>query len=60
MKSEGTGAASSAAVLAELAALVADGALDVPIARTYPLAEVQAAFRELETGHTHGKIVLLP
>ena len=31
----------------------------IPVA-TYPLGEVQAAYRELERGHTRGKIVLLP
>jgi NADPH:quinone reductase-like Zn-dependent oxidoreductase len=32
----------------------------VPIARAYPLEEVADAYRELELGHTHGKIVLVP
>lgn len=41
-----------------LAALVADGTLDVPIAATYPLSEVRAAFELLETGHLRGKIVV--
>ncbi|HYQ69347.1 NADP-dependent oxidoreductase [Actinophytocola sp.] len=50
----------SAALLAELAGLVADGVLEVPIAATYPLTEVRAAFEELERGHTRGKIVLVP
>jgi NADPH:quinone reductase-like Zn-dependent oxidoreductase len=49
-----------AAVMAELAALVAAGQLTVPIARTYPLEQVQDAFRELAQRHTRGKIVLLP
>lgn len=60
VKGEGSAAASSAAVLADLAALVAAGELEVPIAATYPLTEVRAAFEELERGHTRGKIVLLP
>jgi NADPH:quinone reductase-like Zn-dependent oxidoreductase len=47
-------------VLGELAVLVAEGVLDVPIANTYPLDRVQDAFRELEHGHTRGKIVLIP
>ena len=47
-------------VLAELAALVGAGRLEIPIARVYPLAEVQAAFTELEKRHTRGKIVLVP
>jgi NADPH:quinone reductase-like Zn-dependent oxidoreductase len=49
-----------AAVLTELAALIAAGQLTVPIARTYPLDQVQDAFRELAHRHTRGKIVLLP
>jgi NADPH:quinone reductase-like Zn-dependent oxidoreductase len=56
----GEGSAASAVVLGELARLAAAGELEVPIARTYPLAEVRAAFRDLAGGHTHGKIVLHP
>lgn len=41
-----------------LAALVADGTLDVPIAATYPLSEVRAAFEFLEAGHLRGKVVV--
>ena len=47
-------------VLAELAGRIAAGELEVPIAATYPLADVRAAYTELARGHTHGKIVLLP
>jgi NADPH:quinone reductase-like Zn-dependent oxidoreductase len=39
---------------------VADGELEVPIAATYPLDQVQDAYRELAKGHTLGKIVLIP
>ncbi len=60
VKFEGGATAASAATLAELANAVAAGDLVVPIQRTYPLAEVRAAFAELETGHTAGKIVLIP
>jgi NADPH:quinone reductase-like Zn-dependent oxidoreductase len=60
VKTEGSQAALSAAVLAELAGLVAAGELEVPIAATFPLADVRAAFKLLEQGHTRGKIVLLP
>jgi NADPH:quinone reductase-like Zn-dependent oxidoreductase len=60
VKSEGNAAGASAAVLAELAGLVAAGELEVPIAATYPLDRVRDAFRELERGHTRGKIVLIP
>jgi NADPH:quinone reductase-like Zn-dependent oxidoreductase len=60
VKTEGTAAAANAGVLAELAALIDEGRLDVPIARVYPLEQVRDAFRELEQGHTRGKIVLEP
>ena len=60
VKAEGNMAAASAEVLTELAALVADGRREVPIAKVYPLAEVRAAYEELERRHTRGKIVLRP
>lgn len=60
VKAEGSGAADTIDVLAELADLVAAGTLEVPIAATYPLAEVREAYRELDRGHTRGKIVLEP
>ena len=60
VKAEGSVTAMNAAVLAELAGLVASGDLEVPIAATFPLNDVRAAFEQLEKGHTHGKIVLLP
>ncbi len=60
VKAEGGQAAKTAPVLAELAGLVDSGELDVPIAATFPLSEVRAAFTLLEQGHTHGKIVFLP
>ena len=47
-------------VLAELAGLIDEGQLEIPIATVYPLARVQDAYRELEQGHTLGKIVLKP
>jgi NADPH:quinone reductase-like Zn-dependent oxidoreductase len=60
VKSEGNAAGASASVLAELAELIAEGRLEVPISRTFPLSEVREAYRELERRHTLGKIVLLP
>jgi NADPH:quinone reductase-like Zn-dependent oxidoreductase len=60
VKGEGSAAGASAEVLAELAQLIADGALEIPIAATFPLAQVQDAYRELASGHTRGKIVLVP
>jgi NADPH:quinone reductase-like Zn-dependent oxidoreductase len=60
VKTEGTAAAASAEVLAQLIELVDSGQLEVPIARVYPLDEVRDAYRELERRHTRGKIVLVP
>jgi NADPH:quinone reductase-like Zn-dependent oxidoreductase len=60
VKTDGNMAGASAATLAELARLIAEGRLEVPIARVYPLTEVRAAYRELEHRHTLGKIVLAP
>jgi NADPH:quinone reductase-like Zn-dependent oxidoreductase len=60
VKADGNAAGASAENLAELARLIAAGELEVPIAATYPLDQVQDAYRELAGGHTHGKIVLIP
>jgi NADPH:quinone reductase-like Zn-dependent oxidoreductase len=60
VKAEGNAQAASAAVLADLARLIDQGELEIPIARVYPLADVREAYRELEHRHTHGKIVLVP
>jgi len=59
-KSAGSGDASTTEVLAEMAALVASGQIEVPIAATYPLDRVKDAYDELEQRHTRGKIVLIP
>jgi len=45
-------------VLAELAGLIADGKLEVPVAATFPLDRVQDAYRRLAQGHILGKVVL--
>ena len=60
VKTEGNAAGAKAEVLAELAGLMDGGQLEIPIAAVYPLAAVQDAYRELEQGHTLGKIVLKP
>jgi NADPH:quinone reductase-like Zn-dependent oxidoreductase len=60
VQGQGTHAIATAALLAELVELVADGELEVPIARAFPLDQVRDAFRELADRHTHGKIVLVP
>jgi len=46
--------------LPELAALLADGKLIVPIWRSYPLAQAAQAHADLEARRNHGKIILLP
>jgi NADPH:quinone reductase-like Zn-dependent oxidoreductase len=58
VKAEGNAAGASAATLAELAGLIAAGQLEVPIAATFPLSQVQDAYRQLAGGHLRGKIVL--
>jgi len=56
----GMSAGSSAGVLSEVAALVAAGEVDLPIAATFSLEDVRAAYSQLERRHTRGKIVLSP
>ena len=60
VKAEGNMAGASADVLAELAGMIDKGILEIPVARVYPLDQVQDAYRELEERHTLGKIVLKP
>jgi NADPH2:quinone reductase len=59
-KADGSATATSAEILAEVAALVASGAVEVPIAATYPLDRVAEAYALLAHRHTRGKIVLTP
>jgi NADPH:quinone reductase-like Zn-dependent oxidoreductase len=60
VKTDGNMVGARPGVLAELAGLIEAGRLEVPIAGTYPLADVRDAYRELERRHTLGKIVLIP
>jgi NADPH:quinone reductase-like Zn-dependent oxidoreductase len=60
VKGVGTHAIGTAALLADMAQLAADGELEIPIAATYPLDDVRDAYRELSARHTRGKIVLIP
>jgi len=60
VKAAGSLHAANAGVLAELAKLISDGDLEIPITGAYPLEEVQQAFRTLVQRHTRGKIVLCP
>jgi len=44
----------------ELVQLAEKGLIDVVVVATYPLTEAAEAHRQLATGHTHGKIILIP
>ncbi len=46
--------------MAEIAQLFESGNVRVEVARTFPLAEAAEAHRLSETGHTRGKILLIP
>jgi NADPH2:quinone reductase len=56
----GTDSAGGPAAFTELATLASDGTLDFPIAATYPLAEVRAAYRDIAEHRPFGRIVLHP
>jgi NADPH:quinone reductase-like Zn-dependent oxidoreductase len=60
VKVEGNAAGASAATLSELANLVAAKEIEIPLASTFPLAEVRTAYARLARGHVRGKIVLMP
>ena len=54
------GDAPASTFMPEHAALAADGAFRLPIARTYALAEWRDAVKLSMSGHPHGKVMLLP
>jgi NADPH:quinone reductase-like Zn-dependent oxidoreductase len=60
VKAEGNAAGASAATLEELANLIAAEELEVPLAQTFKLSDVRAAYAALAKGHLRGKIVLIP
>jgi NADPH:quinone reductase-like Zn-dependent oxidoreductase len=60
VRGEGTSSVARIDVLEQIVELVAAGELEIPIARTYPLSEVRAAYEQLAERKTHGKIVLIP
>jgi NADPH:quinone reductase-like Zn-dependent oxidoreductase len=60
VQAQGNAAGASAAVLADLAGLIAAHRLEVPIAASFPLSQVSDAYRMLERGGILGKIVLIP
>ena len=52
-------ACSASHALAEIGELIESGRFSLPVARTFPLAEVAQAHRVSEHGHVRGKLVLL-
>lgn len=60
VSTRGTREAGGTPALAELAALAARGELKVPIDSTFPLAQVQDAYRRVAEPTTTGKVVLNP
>lgn len=60
IETRGTSQVASAATVAEVVEAVVAGDVEVPIAATYPLAEVRDAFRVLDRRQVRGKIVLHP
>ena len=60
VKVDGNAAGASAATLGELAALAAAKEIEIPLAQTFPLGDVRAAYTQLAKGHVRGKIVLIP
>jgi NADPH:quinone reductase-like Zn-dependent oxidoreductase len=55
-----TGGGGQGPRLAEIAGLLAEGRLQVPVAGTYPLERIAEAYAESRGGHVRGKLVLLP
>ncbi len=58
VRAEGMSAVEPRETLTELARLVANGELTIPVYASYPLEEVRAAYERLGAGHGLGKIVL--
>ena len=46
--------------LVQVAGLLAEGRLELPVAATYPLERTAEAYEESRGGHVRGKLVLLP
>jgi NADPH:quinone reductase-like Zn-dependent oxidoreductase len=59
VKVDGNAVGASAATLSELATLAAAKDVEIPLAHTYPLDDVRAAYTQLAKGHVRGKIVLI-
>lgn len=48
------------AAIPEVVDLIAEGKFKVEVSQRYPLYDAAAAHRQIETGHTRGKIVIIP
>ena len=57
--SSGDDAGRAVHVLAEIGELIESGRFSLPVAQTFPLAEIAEAHRVSEDGHVRGKLVLL-
>ena len=57
--SSGSDAGRAVHAIAEVGELVESGRFSLPVARTFPLAEVAEAHRVSEDGHVRGKLVLV-
>ena len=55
-----SGGGGQPARLAQIAGLLADGRLRMPVAGSYPLDRIGDAYAESAGGHVRGKLVLLP
>ena len=55
----GEGLAGRVHALAEIGELIESGRFSLPVARTFPLAEIAQAHRVGEDGHVRGKLVLV-
>ena len=55
-----SGGGGQAARPAQIAGLLADGRLQMPVAGTYPLDRIGDAYTESAGGHVRGKLVLIP
>jgi NADPH:quinone reductase-like Zn-dependent oxidoreductase len=60
VKNDGRSAADTPAVMSELVSLITAGELELPIAGSFPLDQVRAAYALLENSRPPGKIVLIP
>lgn len=60
VKTAGNSDAARPEVMEELAKMIDEGDLEIPIQKVYHLDQVREAYRELAKRHTQGKMVLVP